>query len=72
MYICVCVCIYIFKTSFLCVTLAILELCRSGWPQTPRDPPLSGSLMLGSKVCTTVPGFILLCLHILKGFQGGA
>jgi hypothetical protein len=25
-----------FKTGFLCVALAVLELCRPGWPQTQR------------------------------------
>ncbi|CAO2628824.1 hypothetical protein LEMLEM_LOCUS20187, partial [Lemmus lemmus] len=27
-------------------------LCRPGWPQTHRDPPVSASQVLGLKVCS--------------------
>jgi hypothetical protein len=34
---------------FLWVALAILELCRPGWPLTHRDSPASASRVLGLK-----------------------
>jgi hypothetical protein len=34
------------ETRFLCVALGILELCRSDWLRTHRDPPASASQML--------------------------
>jgi hypothetical protein len=39
--VCVCVCVYVcgFKTGFLCIALAVLELtCKTGLPQMHRDP----------------------------------
>jgi hypothetical protein len=29
--------IYFLETGFLCVSLAVLELCRPGWPQTQKS-----------------------------------
>ena len=43
--------IFFFKTGFLCVALAVLEL---------RNPPASASPVLGLKVCATTPGQISL------------
>jgi hypothetical protein len=28
----------VFETGFLCVALAVLELCRPGWPRTHIEP----------------------------------
>ncbi|CAO2589460.1 E3 ubiquitin-protein ligase TRIM63, partial [Lemmus lemmus] len=39
------------KEGFLCVTA--LELCRPGWPGTPRDALASASRVLELKECTT-------------------
>ena len=50
----------IFKTGFLCITLAVMDsLCRPGWPQIHRDPPAYASQVLGSKVCATISGCTL-------------
>lgn len=42
--------VWFFKTGFLCVTESWLpwnSLCRSGWPQTHRNPPPSASQVVG-------------------------
>jgi hypothetical protein len=47
------------QESFPCAHIfeAVLELslcvCRSGWPQTHRDPPASAPWVLGLKACFT-------------------
>lgn len=38
------------------IVLAILKLCRPGWPWTYRDLPASASLVLGLKAYTTLLG----------------
>ena len=34
---CIYVFIYSFETGFLCVALAVLALCRPGWPRTQKS-----------------------------------
>ena len=41
------------KVSLCSPWLSWNWLCRSGWPWTHRDPPVSAFRVLGSKVCTT-------------------
>ena len=41
----------LFETEFLCAALAVLELCRPGWPHTHRFSCIC-SWVLGLKVCT--------------------
>ena len=53
-------CFLFFKTGYLCVALAVLELCRPGWPQAHRDPPVSASPVLGLKVSTNRSGELRL------------
>jgi hypothetical protein len=45
--------LHLFKIGFPHVVLAVLELCRSGWPRTQKDPLASASLVLGLKECIT-------------------
>ncbi|XP_055466701.1 sodium/potassium-transporting ATPase subunit beta-1-interacting protein 1 isoform X1 [Psammomys obesus] len=41
---CLFVCLFVFETGFLRVSLpALVSLCRAGWPRTHRDPPASTS-----------------------------
>jgi hypothetical protein len=40
----------LFGTGFLCVALAVLVLCRPGWPRTQWNLPTSASQVLGLKV----------------------
>ena len=35
------------------------SVCRSGWPQTHRDPPASAFQELGLKVCTVLARLLL-------------
>ena len=42
--------VWLLDSEFLCVALAVLELCRAGWPQNHEDSPhASASQMLGLK-----------------------
>jgi hypothetical protein len=51
---------WFFKTGFLCIALAVLEL---------RNPPASASQVLGSKACTTTPSVQSQLLRINELFQ---
>ena len=44
-------------------------ICRSRWPQTPRDPPTFASWVQGLKVCTTKPSSVLFYLET-ESFYG--
>lgn len=56
---------WFFKTVFLCVALAALELCRPGCPL--RDICLSlPDLQLEKKVCTTMPGLVWLLSYFIS------
>ena len=50
--------ICLFMTGSHYVALAVLELCRPGWPQTYRDPSGSASQILGLKMCATKSSFV--------------
>lgn len=54
---------FCFLTASLCVVFTGQSLhwshCRSQWPQTPRDPPASASIV-GLKVCATISREICL------------
>jgi hypothetical protein len=50
---------FVFKTGFLHVALADLELCRSGWPGAQRFTCLCLSAS-GLKACDTMPGLNVL------------
>ena len=50
---CFCFCLFFFKTGFFCVALAVLELCRPGWPQTQKSAYLC-LRVLGLKACATM------------------
>ena len=59
------VCLFVvlfFKTWFLCLAPAVLELCTPDWPRTHRDPPASASLVLGyvywPQISCTVNGHV--------------
>ena len=44
--------------------------CRPGWPHTHREPPASGSRVLGLKVCTTTAQLRLHCiLEVINSFN---
>jgi hypothetical protein len=48
------------KVSLCSRALAVLDsICRPDWPRIHRDPSASASLVLGLKVCTTMPGLLL-------------
>ena len=61
-YLFVCLFVFIFETSFLCVTVyrSWNSPCGPDWPKTHRDPPASASQLLGLKVCAP-PLHILAC-----------
>jgi hypothetical protein len=42
-----------FKTVSMWPWLSCSSLCRPGWSQNHRDPPLSAFLVLGLKMCAT-------------------
>jgi len=46
---------FVFEVGSMKPWLAWNSLCRPDWPQTHRDPPASASLVLGWKVCSTMP-----------------
>ena len=55
-----------FKTGFLCVALAVLELTfvdQAGLEL--RNPPASVSQVLGLKACDTTPGFLIFFFKLL-------
>jgi hypothetical protein len=37
LFFCLFVFVFVFETGFLCVALAVLELCRPGWPRTRKS-----------------------------------
>lgn len=49
------VCLFVFKTGFLCTSLCVPELAQVGL--NFRDPPASSSQQLGLKVGTTIVAF---------------
>jgi hypothetical protein len=56
------VCLFCFvflETGFLSITSpgCLHSLCRPGWPQSHRALLVSASLVLGSKACSTMPGW---------------
>ena len=54
--------ILLFKEGSHYVFLAVLELCRVGWPQTHRDLAIFAYKVWGLKVCTIVPGYYLFLI----------
>jgi hypothetical protein len=61
---CLFVCLFVFwffKTGFLCIALAVLELTHQAGLEV-RNPPASPSQVLGLKVCANTPG----SFHFLK------
>jgi hypothetical protein len=56
------------ETLFLCVALAILELCRSGTPQS-RNLPTSASQVLRLKVCATTLLDFFFFFFLRQGFS---
>lgn len=65
---CACVCLGMwtvedslgFRSSLLLIIETVLELTeQAGWLESPRDPPVSGSPLLGIRGQATMPGFFI-------------
>jgi hypothetical protein len=66
---CFCFWFWFFKTGFLCIALAVLELFVDQAGLELRNLPASASLVLGLKACATMPGcfcfvFLFFCFFV--------
>ena len=65
------VCCLFFETGFLCVAMAVLELCRPGWPQTQKSACLCLTSAWTKGVRYHCPVCLFVCLFFIELIVSG-